>query len=148
MLKSVAVACACTLALPMAGRADEMRVVNDSAARISRGTQRQSLPDEVVEVQSHRSAGSVIIGDAVGGAALGALAGGGVAAYRNYVQNEGWGNWQRDVLIGAGIGLGVGLIVGVASAASYADRSYMMGPVADQRSTGFSSSMPVYGANF
>ncbi|MGE5047860.1 MAG: hypothetical protein ACM3PC_04785 [Deltaproteobacteria bacterium] len=148
MLKSVAVACACTLALPMAGRADEMRVVNESAARISHSTPRQSLPDEVVEVQSHRSAGSVIIGDAVGGAALGALAGGGVAAYRNYVQNEGWGNWQRDVLIGAGIGLGVGLIVGVASAASYADRSYMMGPVSDQRVTGFSSSMPVYGAHF
>lgn len=148
MLKAIAVVCACTLALPMAGRADEMRVVNESAARISQSTPRQSLPDEVVEVQSHRSAGSVIVGDAVGGAALGALAGGGVAAYRNYVQNEGWGNWQRDVLIGAGIGLGVGLIVGVASAASYADRSYMMGPVADQRSTGFSSSMPVYGTNF
>jgi hypothetical protein len=148
MTRVVAVACACTLALPMAARADEVQVVDQSAARVSHSRQRQSLPDDVVEVQGHRSAGSVIVGDAVGGAALGALGGGAVAAYRNYVQNDGWGNWQRDVLIGAGIGLGVGLIVGVASAASYADRTYMMGPVADQRPTGFSSSMPVYGARF
>lgn len=147
MTRVVAVACACALALPVAARADEVRVVNP-AARNSQARPRQALPDEVVEVQGHRSAGSVIIGDAVGGAALGALGGGAVAAYRNYVQNEGWGNWQRDVLIGAGIGLGVGLIVGVASAASYADRTYMMGPVADQRPTGFSSSVPVYGAHF
>jgi hypothetical protein len=66
---------------------------------------------------------------------------GGVAAYRNYVQDEGWGNWQRDVLIGAGIGLGVGLVLGVASAAS-ANRTFT-GPIADQRPTGFSSPVPV-----
>src|SRR5204863_3736886 len=105
-----------------------------------------ALPAEVVEVEQHRSPGSIIVTDAIGGAALGALAGGGVAAYRNYVQNEGWGNWQRDVLIGAGIGLGVGLIVGVASAAS-ADRTFT-GPIADQRVTGFSAPIPVYGAHF
>jgi hypothetical protein len=76
----------------------------------------------------------VIVGDAIGGAIVGGLAGGGVAAYRNYVSNEGWGDWQRDVLIGAGIGLG--LVLGVADAASSADR-VSMGPVADRRETGF-----------
>lgn len=88
----------------------------------------------------------MIVRDAVGGAAVGALVGGGVAAYRNFVQDEGWGNWQRDVLVGAGIGLGVGLILGVADAAS-ADRTFT-GPVADRRPTGFSRSVPVYGAHF
>jgi hypothetical protein len=140
MLKSVVVACcACTLALPLQARAEVAGTPGTVAPRTT-------LNAEVVEVQEHRSTGSVIIGDAIGGAALGALAGGGVAAYRNYVQNEGWGNWQRDVLIGAGIGLGVGLIVGVATAAS-ADRTFT-GPIADQRVTGFSAPIPVYGAHF
>jgi hypothetical protein len=84
--------------------------------------------------------------DAIGGAAAGALVGGGVAAYHKFVQNEGWGDWQRDVLIGAGIGLGVGLVLGVVDA-STADRTFT-GPIADQRPTGFSSSVPVYGAKF
>ena len=106
-----------------------------------------ALPQTVTEVETHRSAGAVIATDAIGGAALGALAGGGVAAYRNYVNNDGWGNWQRDVLIGAGIGLGVGLIIGVADVASSSNRTFT-GPVADQRQTGFSSSVPVYGARF
>jgi hypothetical protein len=98
-------------------------------------------------VQEHRSAASVIVTDMIGGAALGALAGGGVAAYRNYVQDQGWGNWERDVLIGAGIGAGVGLILGVATTASQSDRTFT-GPVADQRQTGFNSPVPVYGARF
>ena len=140
MLKSVAIACACAMALPVhAARAEAVRTAGTVAPRTA-------LPAEVMEVQEHRSAGSIIIGDAIGGAALGALAGGGVAAYRNYVQNEGWGNWQRDVLIGAGIGLGVGLIIGVASAAS-ADRTFT-GPVADQRQTGLGAPVPVYGTKF
>ena len=139
MLKGVVVACMCALAVPMQARAEEVR----SASGTER---RETLRQQVTEVQERRSAGSVIITDAIGGAALGALAGGGVAAYRNYVQNEGWGNWQRDVLIGAGIGLGVGLIVGVANVAS-ADRTFT-GPIADQRQTGFLSPVPVYGARF
>jgi hypothetical protein len=139
MVKGLVVACACALAVPVQARAEAVRTPSTVAPRTV-------LPAEVIEVQEHRSAGSIIVTDAIGGAALGALAGGGVAAYRNYVQNEGWGNWQRDVLIGAGIGLGVGLIVGVASAAS-ADRTFT-GPIADQRQTGFGSPVPVYGANF
>src|SRR5882672_341832 len=140
MLKGVVVACACVLALPVQARAEVARVANPVAPR-------EALPQQTTEVETRRSAGSIILTDAIGGAALGALAGGGVAAYRNYVQNEGWGNWQRDVLIGAGIGLGVGLVLGVASAASESDRTFN-GPIADQRQTGFGSPVPVYGARF
>ncbi len=142
MLKGAAVACACALAFPVQARAEVGRIANPVAPR-------EALPQQTTEVETRRSAGSIILTDAIGGAALGALAGGGVAAYRNYVQDEGWGNWQRDVLIGAGIGLGVGLVrlvLGVASAAS-ADRVFT-GPIADQRPTGFSSPVPVYGKHF
>jgi hypothetical protein len=141
MLKSVLFACACLAAVPLQARANEARVAQPAQAAPP-----EALPETVTEVQSHRPAGTVIVTDAIGGAALGALAGGGVAAYHNYVQNEGWGDWQRDVLIGAGIGLGVGLIIGVADAAS-ADRTFN-GPIADRRQTGFSPSVPVYGARF
>jgi len=97
-------------------------------------------------VQERRSPAGVIVRDTIGGAAAGALVGGGVAAYRNFVKDEGWGNWQRDVLIGAGIGAGVGLILGIADAAS-ADRTFT-GPIADQRATGFNAPVPVYGKRF
>jgi uncharacterized protein YcfJ len=140
MLKSVALACACSLAVPLTARAAEAGPIRVTT------TPRETFSQQVYEVQERRSAGSIILTDAIGGAALGALAGGGVAAYRNFVKDEGWGNWQRDVLIGAGIGLGVGLILGVATAAS-ADRTFN-GPIADQRPTGFSSSVPVYGSRF
>jgi uncharacterized protein YcfJ len=139
MLKGVVMACACALALPVQARAEVGRTASPVAPRVA-------LPQQATEVQTRRSPASVIVTDAIGGAAIGALAGGGVAAYRNYVQDEGWGNWQRDVLIGAGIGLGIGLIIGVADAAS-ADRTFT-GPIADQRPTGFSSPVPVYGKRF
>ena len=140
MLKGVVVACACALAIPVQARANVAGRTNTVVAPP------EALPQQVTEVQSRRSPGSVIVTDAIGGAALGALAGGGVAAYRNFVQNEGWGNWQRDVLIGAGIGLGVGLIIGIADAAS-SDRTFT-GPIADRRQSGFDSPVPVYGARF
>jgi hypothetical protein len=140
MLKGVVVACACALAIPVRAQASEVSKITNSVAPP------EALPQQTMEVSGRRSPGSVIITDAIGGAALGALVGGGVAAYRNYVQNDGWGNWQRDVLLGAGIGLGVGLIVGVADAAS-ADRVFM-GPVADQRRVGFSDPVPVYARHF
>src|ERR1700693_658872 len=139
MLKSVVLACLCSLALPIQARA------NGTSGRTG-AAPAEALPQQVYEVEGHRSPAGVIVRDAVGGAAAGALVGGGVAAYRNFVQDEGWGNWQRDVLVGAGIGLGVGLILGVADAAS-ADRTFM-GPVADRRPTGFSQSVPVYRAHF
>src|SRR5437763_12140151 len=141
MLKAIVFSCALA-ALPLAAGAADLNSQTSSAVV----THQTTLPDEVVGVQTHRSAGGVIVGDALGGAVLGAAAGGGVAAYRNYVQNEGWGNWQRDVLIGAGIGLGVGLILGVADAAS-ADRTFT-GPVADQKSYGFEAPMASRGFRF
>ncbi len=140
MLKGVLLACLCTLALPIQARAGEI------SGRTVAAAPPEALPQQVYEVEGHRSPAGVIVRDAVGGAAVGALVGGGVAAYRNYVQNDGWGNWQRDVLVGAGIGLGVGLILGVADAAS-ADRTFT-GPISDQRQTGFSQSVPIYGAHF
>jgi hypothetical protein len=141
MLKGVLLACACALAVPVAAHASDVKGNGVTAAPP------EALPQQVYEVEGHRSAGSVIVTDAIGGAAAGALVGGGVAAYRNFVQNEGWGNWQRDVLIGAGIGLGVGLVLGIADAASNSDRAYT-GPIADRRESGFSQPVPVYGARF
>lgn len=109
----------------------------------------KQLPDAVVGVEApHRNAGGIIVGDAIGGALVGGLAGGGVAAYRNYVNNDGWGDWQRDVLVGAGIGLGIGLIIGVADVASNPDRTYMNSPVSDRRDTGFSAPMAARGFRF
>ncbi len=106
---------------------------------------------DVVGVETRPSPAGTIIGDAVGGAVLGGAIGGGVALYNRYGTNNGngsWGNWQRDILVGAGIGLGVGLIVGGISAASQAsDRTYT--PVADgQRDIGFSPPAYAYGSRF
>ena len=104
------------------------------------------LKAEVVEVQAHPNPVGTVIGDAVGGAILGGAIGAGVAVYNRYGTTNGtWDNWQRPVLIGAGIGLGVGLIVGGISAASQsanADHTYMT-PATEQRDVGFS---PTYGA--
>src|SRR6267378_1693486 len=86
--------------------------------------------------------------DAIGGAVLGAAVGGGVAAYRRYVSSESsWGNWQRDVAIGAGIGLAAGLILGAVDASSNADKRFY-GPVADERRVGFGAPSAAYGARF
>jgi len=102
----------------------------------------------VATVESRPSPAGIIVRDAFGGAVLGAAVGGGVAAYRRYVSDEKqWGNWQRDVGIGAGIGLAAGLILGAVDAASSADRAFT-GPVADQRDVGFSPASPVYGVRF
>jgi len=115
MLKGVVVACACALAVPVQARAAPVRGADS-------GANPEAFPQQTTEVETRRSAGSVILTDTIGGAALGALAGGGVGA-------------------------GVGLILGVASAASSADRTFT-GPIADQRQTGFNSSVPVYGARY
>lgn len=124
MLRNGILACGVALAVAVPARA-ELR----------------PLPAEVIttETTARRNTAGVVVGDALGGAVLGALVGGGVAAYHRYVDNSGWGDWQRDVLIGAGVGLGVGLILGIADAAS-SDRTFM-GPVADRRAVGFTPPM-------
>ncbi|MGZ6143993.1 MAG: hypothetical protein ACXWLM_11685 [Myxococcales bacterium] len=122
---------------------------SSEVSRIDQATQQthQSLPDEVVGVQSHRSPAGAIIGDAIGGAVIGGLVGGGVAFYNRYGTSNGdWGNWQRDVLVGAGIGLGVGLIVGGIDAASNMDRTYQS--FSDQRSVGFQAPLASHALRF
>jgi hypothetical protein len=109
---------------------------------------RSGLPQEVAVVESRPSPVGIVARDAIGGAVLGAAVGGGVAAYRRYVSSEAsWGNWQRDVALGAGIGLAAGLILGAVDAASNADRRFI-GPVADERHIGFDAPMAMYGGRF
>jgi hypothetical protein len=106
------------------------------------------LSDQVVEVQSRPSAGGIIVRDALGGAIAGAVVGGGVALCNRYCSSNGdWGNWQRDIGLGAAIGLGVGLLFGAVDAASNAD-TVMRGPVADERATGFAPATAAYGRRF
>jgi hypothetical protein len=140
MLKGIVVACACALAVPVQARAAPVRVAES-------GANPAAFPQTYTEVETRRSPGSVIFSDTLGGAVLGAAGGGAYSAWKRYVDNDGWGNWQRNVLIGAGIGAGVGLIIGIASAASSADRTFT-GPIADQRDIGFSPPTAAYGARF
>jgi hypothetical protein len=143
MLRATILASALVASLAIPARA------NDIQRSIEVSKPRPALPAEVVEVQSpRRSPGSVIITDAVGGAVLGAAAGGGVVLYNRYVASNGnWDNWERTVLIGAGIGLGVGLVFGAIDAAANADRGFT-GPVADRRQTGFSAPLASHGLRF
>jgi hypothetical protein len=77
---------------------------------------RDQLAAEVVEVQTHRSAGAVIAQDALYGGLAGLAIGAGVAL----ISND--GNWGRDLAIGAGAGLIAGGIFGAVDAATMADR--------------------------
>jgi hypothetical protein len=140
MLKATLLAAALALGFAVPARA---------ASEIQKGgTVRTALPAEVVEVQSPpRNSAGVILGDAIGGAVLGAAVGGGVALYRHETTTpKDWGNWQRDVAIGAGIGLAAGLLFGAVDAAN-SDRTFV-GPVADVRPTGFVPPAATYGARY
>ena len=111
---------------------------------------RSGLAQEVAVVESRPSTAGIIARDAIGGAIAGAAVGGGVAVYHRYIENGSngsWGDWQKDLAIGAGIGLAVGLVLGAVDAASNADRRFY-GPVADERRVGFGPASPVYGARF
>ena len=70
---------------------------------------------DIVEVQTTRNPGAVIVRDALYGGLAGLAIGGGIALLNN------GDNWQRDLAIGAGAGLLVGAIFGAVDAAS-ADR--------------------------
>jgi outer membrane lipoprotein SlyB len=82
-----------------------------------RAQSKDQLAAEVVEVQTHRSAMSVIAQDALYGGIAGLAIGGAVALL------NGGDNWGRDLAIGAGAGLLVGGIFGAVDAAANADRA-------------------------
>jgi hypothetical protein len=143
MLKATLLASALSLGLAVPAQASDLKR-NHEVTQPSR----PALPAEVVTVETpRRNTGGVILADAVGGMLLGAAAGGGVSLYNHYNNADGsWGDWQRNVAIGAGIGLGVGLLFGAIDA-SNGDRTFT-GPVADRRATGFAPPTAVYGAKF
>jgi hypothetical protein len=147
MLKTTILASALALSLAVPARAGEVERIDRTTHRLT-----TALPDDVVEVRASRpNPVGTIVGDAIGGAIVGGAIGGGVALYNRYGTNGGngdWGNWQRDILVGAGIGLGVGLIVGGISAASQAaDHSYLA-PATEHRDVGFSAPLGNYGVPF
>ncbi|MCA1829353.1 MAG: hypothetical protein ABR567_11125 [Myxococcales bacterium] len=94
---------------------------------------------QLVEVQTHRNAASVIATDALYGGLAGLAIGGGVALLNND------GNWGRDLAIGAGAGLIIGGIFGAVDAAASADRAY---PIGDSRDRGFNSAVSPIGGKF
>jgi hypothetical protein len=111
----------------------------------------RGLSDDVTEVHTHSSTGGVIFRDTFGGAVLGAAAGGGYALYQKQNNNNGdWGNWQRPVLIGAGVGAAIGLVFGLVDATTWSDRSYSTRPYADRdrQTVGFSPPSAQYGLRF
>ena len=128
-------------ALPAPAATGVQRVTASPSAR-------ERLNAEVVEVQSRPSAAGIVARDAIGGAVVGAAVGGGVALCRRYCSSNGsWGNWQRDVGLGAAIGLGVGLLFGAVDASSNADRVFR-GPVGEERNVGFAPAVANYGRRF
>jgi len=70
---------------------------------------------DIVEVQTTRNPGAVILRDALYGGLAGLAIGGGIALLNN------GDNWGRDLAIGAGAGILAGAIFGAVDAAS-ADR--------------------------
>jgi hypothetical protein len=146
MLKTIALVSALSLLAVAPARAatDVTRITTTEPSHTA-------LPAEVVEVTTtRRSPGSIILTDAVGGAVLGAAAGGGVAFYNRYKSgNDGtFGNWQQDLAIGAGIGLAVGLVFGIVDASTSAntDRTYVS--VVDRPNRGFAAPVGQYAMRF
>ena len=84
-------------------------------------TSDQGLHADVVEVQTHRNAGAVIVQDALYGGIAGLAIGAGVALLSND------GNWGRDLAVGAGAGLLVGGVFGAVDAATMSDHAYAGG---------------------
>jgi len=149
MLKGTLVALTAVLALALPARAAS-REASTASVLTSSPTARTSFAQQVAVVESRPSAGGIIARDAIGGALAGAAVGGGVILYRRYVENGSngqWGNWQRDLALGAGIGLAVGLVFGAVDAASNADRRFT-GPIADERQQGYAPALATYGARF
>jgi len=149
MLKGTLVALIAVLALALPARAAS-REASTASVLPSSPSAPTSFAQQVAVVESRPSAGGIIARDAIGGALAGAAVGGGVILYRRYVENGSngqWGDWKRDLALGAGIGLAVGLIFGAVDAASNADRRFT-GPVADERQQGFAPALATYGRRF
>jgi hypothetical protein len=143
MLKGTLFASMLALALAPSARAANPR----TATLDPRSALTQRTTTEVVQTERPSPVG-IVARDAIGGAILGAAIGGGVSVYNRYVSDSrSWGNWERNLAIGAGIGLGVGLLVGVVDAASNADRTFT-GPVADQRDPGFAPAVATYAIRY
>jgi hypothetical protein len=112
------------------------------------GLSNNGLSDEVVGVESRPSVGGILVRDLFAGAVAGAAVGGLVAVCNRYCSSNGsWGNWQRDIGLGAAIGAGVGLLFGAVDAAANSD-TVMRGPIADEREIGFSPAPASYGHRF
>src|SRR2546427_8941878 len=92
MLKRFLIAPFAALLLAGAANADTLRTLTLR----ERAQSKDQLAAEVVEVQTHRSAASVIAQDALYGGLVGLAIGGAVAPF------NGGDKWERDLAIGAG----------------------------------------------
>jgi hypothetical protein len=110
----------------------------------------RGFSDEVMEVHASPAPAGIILRDTLGTALLGATAGGGYALYQKENNNHGdWGNWQRPVLIGAGVGAAIGLVFGIIDATTWSGRTYATRSYADgDRQTGFTPPAAQYGLHF
>ena len=113
MLKRLLIAPFAALLVAGAANADTLQTLTLR----ERAQSKDQLAAEVVEVQTHRSAMSVIAQDALYGGIAGLAIGGAVALL------NGGDNWGRDLAIGAGAGLLIGGIFGAVDAAANADRA-------------------------
>jgi len=113
MLKRLLIAPFAALLVAGAANADTLQTLTLR----ERAQSKDQLAAEVVEVQAHRSAMSVIAQDALYGGIAGLAVGGAVALL------NGGDNWGRDLAIGAGAGLLIGGIFGAVDAAANADRA-------------------------
>jgi outer membrane lipoprotein SlyB len=113
MLKRFLIAPLAALLLAGAANADTLQTLTLR----ERAQSKDQLAAEVVEVQTHRSAASVIAQDALYGGLVGLAIGGAVALL------NGGDNWGRDLAIGAGAGLLIGGVFGAVDAAANADRA-------------------------
>jgi len=113
MLKRLLIAPFAALLVAGAANADTLQTLTLR----ERAQSKDQLAAEVVEVQTHRTAMSVIAQDALYGGIAGLAVGGAVALL------NGGDNWGRDLAIGAGAGLLIGGILGAVDAAANADRA-------------------------
>src|SRR5438874_13201583 len=113
MLKRFLIAPFAALLVAGAANADTLQTLTLR----ERAQSKDQLAAEVVEVQTHRSAASVIAQDALYGGIAGLAIGGAVALL------NGGDNWGRDLAIGAGAGLLIGGVFGAIDAAANADRA-------------------------